>query len=99
MPSPTSTNIILEAGHALSRPYELICRGGWGHDPALKMNFQERVMPYPSPGFAKPVGTGPVWPDTGQTGLARFRFGPVPNRLKFKIQIWIQKNEKFTKNS
>jgi len=39
MPSPTSTNLFLEAGHALSRPYELICRDGWGHDPVLKMNF------------------------------------------------------------
>ena len=28
---------------------------------------------------------------TGQTGPARFRFGPVPNRLKFKIQNWIKK--------
>ena len=26
------------------------------------------------------------------------RFGPVPNRPKFKIQILIQKNEKFSKN-
>ena len=60
IPSPTPTNLILEVGHALSRPYELICIGGWGHDLALKMNFQERIMPDPSPGFAKPVGTSPV---------------------------------------
>ena len=50
-------------------------------------------------GFPLPVGTGPVWLVTGQTGPVRFRFGPVPNRPKFKIQIWIQKNEKFLKNS
>ena len=46
------------------------------------------------PGFTKPVGTGPVWPVIGQIGPDRFRFGPVPNWSKFKIQIWIQKNEK-----
>ena len=34
-------------------------------------------------GLTKSVGTGV----TGQTGPARFRFGPVPNRPKFKIQI------------
>ena len=45
------------------------------------------------PGLTKPVGTGPVWP----AGPARFRFGPISNRPKFKIQIWIQKNEKFPK--
>ena len=28
---------------------------------------------------------------TGQTGPAQFRFGPVSNRPRFKIQIWIQK--------
>ena len=38
-----------------------------------------------SPGFTKSMGTGLVWPVTGQTGPARFRFGPVPNRPKFKI--------------
>ena len=60
IPSPTPTNLILEAGHALSRPYDLICIGGWGHDLALKLNFQEWIMPDPSPGFAKPAGTSPV---------------------------------------
>ena len=35
-------------------------------------------------GFTKPVGTGPVV--TGQSGPARFRFRPVLNRTKFKIQ-------------
>ena len=48
-------------------------------------------------GLQKPVGTGPVWPVTSQTGPVRFRFGPVPNRPKFIIWIWIQKNEKFLK--
>ena len=28
---------------------------------------------------------------TGQTGPGQLRFRPVPNRPKFKIQIWIQK--------
>ena len=60
---------------------------------------REYVLSYVlNPGFAKPLGTGPVWPVTSQIGPARFWFGPVPNRLKFKIQIWIQKNEKFPKN-
>ena len=39
----------------------------------------------PQPGLTLPVGTGPVWPVTGQTGPDRFRFRPVPNRPKFKI--------------
>ena len=51
------------------------------------------------PWLTLPVGTGPVWPVTGQTGPDRFRFRPVPNRSKFKFWIWIQKNEKFSKNS
>ena len=37
------------------------------------------------PGLTEPSVTGPVWPVTGQTGPDRFRFGPVPNPLKFKI--------------
>jgi len=55
-----------------------------------------------SAGFTKSLGTGPVWPVTGQTGPARFRFGPVSNRPKFKIQIWIQKmknSQKISKNT
>jgi len=64
MPSPTSTNLFLEAGHALSRPYELICRGGWGHDLALKMNFQE---------VCKTGGNR-----SGLTGYRSNRSSPVP---------------------
>ena len=48
-------------------------------------------------GLNFPTGTGPVWPVTGQTGPDRFRFRSVWNRPQFKIQIWIQKNEKFLK--
>ena len=33
------TNIFVMAGHALAHPYKSICRGGWGHDPALQINF------------------------------------------------------------
>ena len=46
------------------------------------------------------------WPEpvpetavTGQTGPDQFRFGSVSNRPKFKIEIWIQKNKKFSKKS
>ena len=49
------------------------------------------------PGLKKPTKTGPETAVTGQTGPDRFRFGSVSNRPKFKIQIWIQKNEKFSK--
>ena len=83
MPSAVPTNWFVEADGVMPS--------------AVPMNFQERVMPDPSPEFAKPVGTGPVWPVTDQTGPARFRFGPVPNWPKFKIQISIQKNEKLPK--
>ena len=38
-------------------------------------------------GLKIPTGTGPVLPVTGQTGLDWFRFRPVSNRPKFKIQI------------
>ena len=51
------------------------------------------------PWFTKPSVTGPVWPVTGQTGPDRYWFGPVWNRPNFKIWIWINKNEKFSKNS
>ena len=40
-----------------------------------------------SPGLKKPTGTGPETVVTGQTGPDKFRFGPVSNRPKFKIQI------------
>ena len=38
-------------------------------------------------GLKIPTGTGPVWPVIGQTGSGWFRFRPVSNRPKFKIQI------------
>ena len=47
------------------------------------------------PGLNLPTGTGP---DTAVTGPDRFRFGTVSNRSKFKIQIWIQKSKKNSKN-
>ena len=39
------------------------------------------------PGFFLPTGTGPKTAVTGQTGPDRFRYRPVSNRPKFKIQI------------
>ena len=39
----------------------------------------------PAPGFTKPVGIGLVRPIT--SSMVRFRFVPVSNRFKFKIQI------------
>ena len=55
---------------------------------SLARENNKRHISLSLPGFTKPVE--PVKP-------VRFRFGPVPNRPKFKIQIWIQKNEKFLK--
>ena len=81
-------------GHRSSSSWS---RSSWPveHEAAL-LEFSALI---PHPGFTKPLGTGPIWPVTGQTGPGRFRFGPVSNWPKFKIQIWIQKNEKFLKNT
>jgi len=48
-------------------------------------------------GLNLPTGTGPDTAVTDQTGPDRFRFETVSNRPKFKIQIQIQKNKKFSK--
>jgi len=48
-------------------------------------------------GLKKLLGTSLVWLVIGQIGPGRLRFRPVPNRPKFKIQIWIQKIKKSQK--
>ena len=52
-----------------------------------KIRWQDALLIVTRPWFTKPVGTSPVWPVTGQTGPARFWFGSVSNRFKFKFDL------------
>ena len=75
------------------------CRG---HGQIQIFSLQRDAVHGPSliwSGFFLPAGTGPETAVTGQTGPDRFRYRPVSNRSKFKIQIWIQKNKKIPKNT
>ena len=74
-------------GHRSSSSWS---RSSWPveHEAAL-VEFSALI---PHPGFTKPLGTGPIWPVTVQTGPGRYQTGPN-SKFKFELKKWkISKN-------
>ena len=84
-----------------SECFDTVC---WCHDPMGQNNARISLPVQYGPTLTFHLPHGRVHQTggnrsglTGVTGPAQFRFGSVPNWLKFKIQIWIKKMKNFQK--